>query len=64
MQHCDSIMKDKFSGELSWEFAQDVQDLIKVYSDDKFVIFDKTPAQVGTQPIICSCLIQIFPPDS
>ena len=57
MQHCDSIMKEKFSGELSWEFAQDVQDLVKVYSDDKYVIFDKTPAQVSIQPIICSCLI-------
>ena len=48
MQHCDSIMKEKFSGELSWEFAQDVQDCIEVYSDDKYVMFDKTPAQVRT----------------
>ena len=48
MQHCDSIMKEKFSGELSREFAQDVQDCIEVYSDDKYVMFDKTPAHVST----------------
>ena len=48
VQHCDSIMKEKFSGELSWEFAHDVQDCIEVYSDDKYVLFDKTPAQVST----------------
>ena len=48
VQHCDSIMKEKFSGEQSWEFAQDVQDCIVVYSDDEYVMFDKTPAQVST----------------
>ena len=38
MQHCDNIMKQEFPGELSWEFAQDVQDLVKVYSNDEYVM--------------------------
>ena len=42
-------MKEKFSGELSWEFGQDIQDCVELYSDDKCVIFDKTPAQVSTK---------------
>ena len=61
MQHCDNIMKGEYSGKLSWEFAQDIQDRVKVYSDDKKnVIFDKTPAQVS---IVCSyacCLLIIM----
>ena len=64
MQHCDNIMKQEFPGELSWEFAQDVQDLVKVYSNDEYVMFDKTPAQVSTQHVVCTCIISNFPLDS
>ena len=50
-------MKENFSGEMSWEVAQDIQDCVELYSDDKYVIFDKTPPQVSTKPIVCSCMI-------
>ena len=46
VQHCDSVMRKRFAGELSQVLAQDIEDHVEVYSSDDRVIFDKTPAQV------------------
>ena len=46
LQHCDSVMRKEFAGQLSQVLAQDIEDHVEVYSSDERVIFDKIPAQV------------------
>ena len=57
VQRCDRDMRKRFRGELSEEFAQVIQDHVEVFSNDKYVIFDKTPARVSTKPMHV-CLIK------
>jgi hypothetical protein len=43
-------MRKKYTGELSEEFTQDIEDSVRLLSNDPIgecVIFDKSPAQVG-----------------
>jgi archaellum component FlaC len=46
-------MRRRYTGELSEELAQDIEDLVKLYSNvsiGECVTFDKSPAQVGMSP--------------